>query len=108
MALTALRRAKVLDVCDEAEQASVIGTVPDLASKTRFRRDGAYSVELCTAAATRPFSITGAAGLYKKRRAQRLFRDAHAIASHIAFSFESAGTLFGRLSLGLDIEATNL
>jgi 3-hydroxy-9,10-secoandrosta-1,3,5(10)-triene-9,17-dione monooxygenase len=75
--------------------------VPGMATKTRYRRDGAYSVNLCTEAVSLLFAASGARGLFTSGVLQRQFRDAHAINSHIAFNFDAAGTSYGRIALGL-------
>src|SRR4051794_28188569 len=77
------------------------GDIPDMAKKTRYRRDGAYSVNLCTEAVSLLFAASGARGLFTSGVLQRQFRDAHAINSHIAFNFDAAGTSYGRVALGL-------
>src|SRR3569833_268650 len=77
------------------------GEIPDMATKTRYRRDGAYSVNLCTEAVSLLFAASGARGLFTSGVLQRQFRDAHAINSHIAFYFDAAGTSYGRVALGL-------
>jgi 3-hydroxy-9,10-secoandrosta-1,3,5(10)-triene-9,17-dione monooxygenase len=84
------------------------GHIPDMAEKTRFRRDGAYSVNLCTEAVSLLFSASGARGLFTTGVLQRQFRDAHAINSHIAFNFDAAGTNYGRVALGLPSENLTL
>jgi 3-hydroxy-9,10-secoandrosta-1,3,5(10)-triene-9,17-dione monooxygenase len=87
--------------CIEAMADARRGRVPDMAAKTRSRRDGAYSVNLCTEAVSLLFAASGARGLYTTGALQRQFRDAHAINSHIAFNFDAQGTNFGRVALGL-------
>jgi 3-hydroxy-9,10-secoandrosta-1,3,5(10)-triene-9,17-dione monooxygenase len=84
------------------------GHIPDIAAKTRIRRDGAYSVNLCTEAVSLLFAASGARGLYTSSALQRQFRDAHAINSHIAFNFDAAGTNYGRVALGLPSENLTL
>jgi 3-hydroxy-9,10-secoandrosta-1,3,5(10)-triene-9,17-dione monooxygenase len=84
------------------------GYVPDIAAKTRMRRDGAFSVNLCTEAVSLLFSASGARGLANSGALQRQFRDAHAINSHIAFNFDAAGTNYGRVALGLPSENLTL
>jgi 3-hydroxy-9,10-secoandrosta-1,3,5(10)-triene-9,17-dione monooxygenase len=90
--------------CIEAMAEARRGHVPDIAAKTRTRRDGAYSVNLCTEAVSLLFAASGARGLYTSGALQRQFRDAHAINSHIAFNFDAAGTNYGRVALGLPSE----
>jgi 3-hydroxy-9,10-secoandrosta-1,3,5(10)-triene-9,17-dione monooxygenase len=84
------------------------GHIPDMAKKTKMRRDGAFSVNLCTEAVSLLFAASGARGLYMSGALQRQFRDAHAINSHIAFNFDAAGTNYGRVALGLPSENLTL
>ncbi len=90
--------------CIEAQQDAAAGRVPDMLKKTRYRRDGAFSVNLCTEAVDMLFAASGARGLYMAGSTQRQFRDAHAIAAHISFSFDAVGSNYGRMALGLPNE----
>jgi 3-hydroxy-9,10-secoandrosta-1,3,5(10)-triene-9,17-dione monooxygenase len=94
--------------CIEAMADARSGHFPDIAAKTRLRRDGAYAVNLCTEAVSSLFSASGARGLFTSGALQRQFRDAHAINSHIAFNFDAAGTNYGRVALGLPSENLTL
>jgi 3-hydroxy-9,10-secoandrosta-1,3,5(10)-triene-9,17-dione monooxygenase len=94
--------------CIEAMAQARRNQVPNIAAKTRMRRDGAFSVNLCTEAVSLLFAASGARGLYTSGALQRQFRDAHAINSHIAFNFDSAGTNYGRVALGLPSENLTL
>jgi 3-hydroxy-9,10-secoandrosta-1,3,5(10)-triene-9,17-dione monooxygenase len=94
--------------CIEAMADARRGTVPDTAAKTRLRRDGAYSVNLCTEAVSLLFAASGARGLFTTGALQRQFRDAHAINSHLAFNFDAQGTNYGRVALGLPSENLTL
>jgi 3-hydroxy-9,10-secoandrosta-1,3,5(10)-triene-9,17-dione monooxygenase len=99
-----IMRTTCIDAMADARRAHV----PDMAAKTKARRDGAYSVNLCTEAVALLFSASGARGLFTSGALQRQFRDAHAINSHIAFSFDAAGTNFGRVALDLPSENLTL
>ncbi len=94
--------------CIEAMDDARRGYVPEIAEKTRYRRDGAYAVNLCTEAVSLLFAASGARGLYTSGALQRQFRDAHAINAHIAFSFDAAGTNYGRVALDLPSENLTL
>src|ERR1700730_16181792 len=94
--------------CIEAMADARRGHVPDIAAKTKSRRDGAYSVNLCTEAVSLLFAASGARGLFTTGVLQRQFRDAHAINSHIAFNFDAAATNYGRVALGLPSENLTL
>jgi 3-hydroxy-9,10-secoandrosta-1,3,5(10)-triene-9,17-dione monooxygenase len=101
-------RVIMRSTCIEAMADARRGHIPDIAAKTRLRRDGAYSVNLCTEAVSLMFSASGARGLFTTGALQRQFRDAHAINSHIAFNFDAAGTNYGRVALGLPSENLTL
>jgi 3-hydroxy-9,10-secoandrosta-1,3,5(10)-triene-9,17-dione monooxygenase len=99
-----IMRSNCMDAMTEARR----GHVPDIPAKTRLRRDGAYSVNLCTEAVSLLFAASGARGLTMTGALQRQFRDAHAINSHLAFNFDAAGTNYGRVALGLPSENLTL
>ncbi|MGN6286406.1 MAG: acyl-CoA dehydrogenase family protein [Afipia sp.] len=94
--------------CIEAMADARRGRVPDMPEKTKYRRDGAYAVNLCTEAVSLLFAASGARGLYTTGALQRQFRDAHAINAHIAFNFDAAGTNYGRVALDLPSENLTL
>ena len=50
--------------CIEAMAEARRGHIPGTAAKTRMRRDGAFSVNLCTEAVSLLFAASGARGLY--------------------------------------------
>lgn len=101
-------RLVMRSACIEAMADARRGHVPDIAAKTKARRDGAFSVNLCTEAVSMLFAASGARGLLTTGVLQRQFRDAHAINSHIAFNFDAAGTNYGRVALGLPSENLTL
>jgi 3-hydroxy-9,10-secoandrosta-1,3,5(10)-triene-9,17-dione monooxygenase len=84
------------------------GHIPHMSAKTRLRRDGAFSVNLCTEAVSLLFAASGARSLFISGALQRQFRDAHAVNSHLAFNFDAAGTNYGRVALGLPSENLTL
>ena len=94
--------------CIDAMAGAQNGRIPDIADKTRLRRDGAFSVNLCTDAVSLLFAASGARSLFTSGALQRQFRDAHAVNSHLAFNFDAAGTNFGRVALGLPSENLTL
>lgn len=90
--------------CVEAMAMAREGRAPDLRQKTRWRRDAAFAVGLCTQAVTQLVAAAGAGGLPADGAPQRRFRDAHAAAAHIDFNFDVAGAHYGRVVLGLPSE----
>jgi 3-hydroxy-9,10-secoandrosta-1,3,5(10)-triene-9,17-dione monooxygenase len=94
--------------CIDAMADAVRGKLPDMPTRTRYRRDGAFSVNMCTEAVTLLFGASGAGALYVGNSVQRQFRDAHAVNAHIAFSFDAAGANHGRVALGFPSENLTL
>jgi 3-hydroxy-9,10-secoandrosta-1,3,5(10)-triene-9,17-dione monooxygenase len=94
--------------CIDAMADARRGHIPDIAAKTRLRRDGAFAVNLCTEAVSLLFTASGARSLFTSGPLQRQFRDAHAVNSHLAFNFDAAGTNYGRVALGLPSENLTL
>jgi 3-hydroxy-9,10-secoandrosta-1,3,5(10)-triene-9,17-dione monooxygenase len=94
--------------CVEAMENARRGHIPKMVAKTKYRRDGAFAVNLCTEAVSMLFAASGARGLFTTGVLQRQFRDAHAINSHLAFNFDAAGTNYGRVALGLPSENLTL
>jgi 3-hydroxy-9,10-secoandrosta-1,3,5(10)-triene-9,17-dione monooxygenase len=94
--------------CIDAMADARRGHIPDIAAKTRLRRDGAFAVNLCTEAVSLLFTASGARSLFTSGTLQRQFRDAHAVNSHLAFNFDAAGTNYGRVALGLPSENLTL
>jgi len=99
-----IMRTNCIDAMADARR----GHVPGIAAKTRLRRDGAFSVNLCTEAVSLLFAASGARSLFTSGALQRQFRDAHAVNSHLAFNFDAAGTNYGRVALGLPSENLTL
>ncbi|MEM7442541.1 MAG: acyl-CoA dehydrogenase, partial [Pseudomonadota bacterium] len=93
-------RLMMLNCPDEATSLIAQGEVPDIERKVAYRRDGAYSVGLCTKAVDLIAGISGAGGLYNRNPVQRAFRDVHAVNAHIAFNMDMAGTAYGRVAMG--------
>jgi len=94
--------------CIDAMEEARCGHVPNMRTKTKYRRDGAFSVNLCTEAVAMLFAASGARGLFTTGVLQRQFRDAHAINSNLAFNFDAAGTDYGRVTLSLPSENLTL
>jgi 3-hydroxy-9,10-secoandrosta-1,3,5(10)-triene-9,17-dione monooxygenase len=87
--------------CTEAHRIAEAGEVPDILTKVRWRRDGAFSTELCVRAVDVLFKASGGSGLYDSNPIQRAFRDVHAAAAHISMIWDVQATTYGRVVLGL-------
>ena len=94
--------------CHSAQAIAARGEVPDLATKTTWRRDGAFAAQLCERAMDVIFKSAGATGLYDREPLQRAFRDLHAANAHISMMWEAQASTFGRVALGLPCDNPTL
>ena len=86
--------------CAEVQRLAEDGRVPDMLSKVRYRRDGAFTVGLCARAVDLLYEAGGGSAIYLRNRLQRAFRDIHAVRAHIGFNTDTAGSAYGRVALG--------
>jgi 3-hydroxy-9,10-secoandrosta-1,3,5(10)-triene-9,17-dione monooxygenase len=86
--------------CLDAEHIAREGRAPALEEKLRFKRNVAYAMELCTEAVDTLHALAGANGIYDRYPIQRLFRDQHALAAHIGFSWDAQGAPWALVTLG--------
>lgn len=87
--------------CRHGMDVALSGAAPQMEDKLRYRRDAAFAGRLCLQAVDILMTLAGASGLYNTGEMQRLFRDAHAGAAHVVFSFDTQGTMFGQHALGV-------
>ncbi len=86
--------------CAEVQRLAEAHLVPDMLSKVRYRRDGAFSAELCSRAVDLLYEAGGGGAVYLHHPLQRAFRDMHAARAHITFNTDVAATAYGRVALG--------
>lgn len=107
-AATEAARLMMLNDCDDAMDIAAAGQVPDLETKAKYRRNGAYSSNLCVEAVNTLYQVSGGGGIYTSNPLARAFRDIHAARAHIAFNMDVAGTTYGRIRLGLGSDMPSL
>ena len=88
--------------CREAMASMYKGQEMTMIERARCRRDQAYMVTLCRRAVNRLFTTAGGSGIFLNNDMQRKFRDINAISAHMALNWDIAGSIYGRVSLGLD------
>src|SRR5690242_17219693 len=74
---------------------------PEPAFLSRSSRDTSYAVRMCVQAIDRLLVAVGAHGMLHDNPIQRAARDAHAVANHLANSFDIMGVGYARYALGL-------
>ena len=72
--------------------------------RARFRRDKAFTVQLCQQAVNRIFDISGGHGIFDSTPLQRFHRDAQAVAHRDGLVMDLGGRDYGRVALGLPPE----
>jgi 3-hydroxy-9,10-secoandrosta-1,3,5(10)-triene-9,17-dione monooxygenase len=86
--------------CLEAERIAEEGRAPTLEEKLRFKRNVAWAMEQCTEAVDALHTLAGANGIYDRYPIQRLFRDQHALAAHIGFSWDAQAAPWALVAMG--------
>ena len=103
-ALTDAAETVMLADCDEATRLAEAGQDAPPMTRVRWRRDGAYTAQMCVKAVDLLFTGAGGGAIYLSHPLQRIWRDAHAAAAHYLVGWDMAGTLYGRMALGLPPE----
>ncbi|HEU4371614.1 MAG TPA: acyl-CoA dehydrogenase family protein [Methylomirabilota bacterium] len=93
-------RLSIRTDCLDAERIAHEGRAPALEEKLRFKRNVAWAMEQCTEAVDSLHALAGANGIYDRYPIQRLFRDQHALAAHIGFSWDAQGGPWALVALG--------
>jgi len=86
--------------CFDAERIAHEGRAPTMEEKLRFKRNVAWAMEQCTEAVDTLHALAGANGIYDRYPIQRLFRDQHALAAHIGFSWDAQGAPWALVAFG--------
>src|SRR5215831_43051 len=86
----------------EAYETAARGQQISVDMRLRNRRDQAFCVKLLVQAIDLLFLAAGGQGLFLDHPLQRIWRDAHAAASHISLNWDSTGSMYGQHMLGLE------
>jgi len=87
----------------EGQEIANRNEIPTQERKLQAKRNVALGVKLCTEAVDTLYAAAGAHGLYDGFPMQRIFRDAHAGASHILFRDDMNYTTWGLIALGGEV-----
>ena len=90
----------VRDDCLAGQRIAAEGGVPAIEEKLRYRRNVAWAMDQCTEAIDSLHALAGANGIYDRYPIQRLFRDQHALAAHIGFSWDAQGGAWALVTMG--------
>jgi len=70
--------------------------------RMRNRLDQAFCMRLLLQAVDALFTATGGQGIFKDKLLQRVWRDAHAAATHVSLNWDAVSTMYGQYVLGLE------
>ena len=101
-------RRVMRDHCQTAQTLAERGEIPNLKLKATWRRDGAFTAQLCERAVDVLFKTGGGGALFDDHPLQRAFRDVHAATAHISMMWEPQATTFGRVVLGMPCDNPTL
>jgi alkylation response protein AidB-like acyl-CoA dehydrogenase len=102
-ATVAIARQVLLDDADLVLEIIRTGRPLTPEERGAIRMRLAIAARIALAAAQKMFSALGGSLLPTGSRAERLFRDLHAMSSHFLLQPEAIGEAYGRLLLGLDL-----
>lgn len=78
------------------------GELPDYETRARWRLHTGYAAKLCVKAMECLLPVTGGRGLELSNPIQRAWRDVHAVAQHIALTWDLQASTYGAVRLGLN------
>jgi len=76
------------------------GLMPSMEDRARYRRDNGYATKLCVQAVDRVYPIMGGRGIVAGNAVNRAWRDTHAIAHHIALTWDVVASTAASLAVG--------
>jgi 3-hydroxy-9,10-secoandrosta-1,3,5(10)-triene-9,17-dione monooxygenase len=76
--------------------------------KLRYKRNCAAAMQIAVEAVDSLHEMAGANGIYDRNALQRLFRDAHSAAGHIAFSVDAQLPPWGLVALGGEFKSPTM
>ena len=97
----ALMRADIREVFQKAE----VGETFSVLERARYRRDKAFTAQLCLSSVNRLFDISGGHALFDSVSLQRYHRDVQAMSHRDGLVMELGGLQYGRVTLGLEPDA---
>ncbi|XUW93770.1 acyl-CoA dehydrogenase family protein (plasmid) [Burkholderia sp. M6-3] len=96
--------AKKVLLSDLREREATVNEGRDITVEERItsRRGQAFSVSLAIRATEALNASTGGQGLDLSHPVQRAWRDSNAVGRHISMNWDTVGTMYGQMALGLD------
>ena len=93
--------ALLIQGSDEAMRYAEADEHPELPVRAKWRRNNAYSTQLCVRAVERLYPLMGARGLDQTSPFMRAWRDVHAVSMQITQAWDIQSVNAGRIRFGL-------
>jgi alkylation response protein AidB-like acyl-CoA dehydrogenase len=97
----AARRVLIADLRDREATVSA-GESVSVEERIKSRLGQAFAVSLAIRATEALNASTGGQGLDLANPIQRAWRDANAVGRHISMNWDTVGTMYGQMALGLE------
>ena len=93
----------LLKDCADAAAITEAGKLADLETRTRWRRNNSYAVQLCLRAADRLYALAGMRAMEPASPVARIWRDIRAASSQVGTAWDPQATNYARALFGLPL-----
>lgn len=93
----------LLKDCADAAAITEAGRVADLETRTRWRRNNSFAVQLCLRATDRLYALAGMRAMEPGSPIARIWRDIRAASSQVGSAWDPQATNYGRALFGLPL-----
>jgi alkylation response protein AidB-like acyl-CoA dehydrogenase len=87
---------------EEIHETAARGEQVSVDMRMRNRLDQGFCMRLLLQAVDALFPATGGQGIFRDKLQQRVWRDAHAAATHVSLNWDAVSTTYGQYVLGLE------
>jgi alkylation response protein AidB-like acyl-CoA dehydrogenase len=87
---------------EEIQETAARGEQVSVDMRMRNRLDQGFCMRLLLQAVDALFPATGGQGIFRDKLQQRVWRDAHAAATHVSLNWDAVSTTYGQYVLGLE------
>ena len=89
--------------CADATAITEAGRLADLETRTRWRRNNSFAVQLCLRAADRLYALAGMRAMEPDSPVARIWRDIRAASSQVGTAWDPQATNYGKALFGLPL-----
>ena len=93
----------LLKDCADATAITEAGRLADLETRTRWRRNNSFAVQLCLRAVDRLYALAGMRAMEPDSAIARIWRDIRAASSQVGTAWDPQATNYGKALFGLPL-----